>query len=177
MSSLINSMSNLVRRVSSWLGISSTPVNTTYDNPARNQTGEVINSGAEAMPFPSKPDGWQSQESWIRFQELRAKYPRNFQDADPYINSFTPGEVEMIMKWVGEEHCFINMDATEVGKIIGDIHLFKRIGETRQTIESAENNSVYPQLEYVKLDYILETMPAQNHYMYKFVGNDTIYKC
>ena len=80
------------------------------------------------------------------------------------------------MAWVGEEHCFINMAATETGKIIGDIHLFKRIAETRQTLELAAENLGYFQLEYIKLDYALETMPAQKHYKYKFIGDDTIYK-
>ena len=179
MSSLINSMSNLARRIGSMLGIISTPADTTNDNPVRNQSIEVINSGSQSVPFPPKPDGWQSPESWIRFQELRVKYPRNFQDADTYINSFTPGEVEMIMEWVGEESCLMFTDMTHTDmthtdmtnkECIGDIHLFKRIAETRQTQEPAI-------LEYIKLSYALDSMPPQNHYEYKFVGNDTIYDC
>lgn len=176
MSSLINSIANLARCVSLWLGVRSTPDNTT-GNPIQNQSVEVINSGSQSVPFPAKPDGWRSDESWSRFQELRFKYPQNFQDAEQYINSFTPGEVELIMAWVDEEHCFINMDATETGKIIGDIHLFKRIAEIRKTIESTCNNPVSPVLEYVKLDYALESMPSQNYYKYKFMCDDTIYNC
>ena len=172
-----NTISGLFDKFARLLGISTSPANDTSPNLNNPQPVEVINSGSEPVPFPAKPDGWLSEESWSRFQELRVKYPPNFQDADPYINSFTPSEVEMIMKWVGEKHCFINMNATETGKIIGDIRLFKRIAKIRQTIESTCNNSVSPVLEYVKLDYALETMPSQNHYKFKFVGNDTIYKC
>ena len=172
-----NTISGLFDKFARLLGISTSPANDTSPDLNNPQPVEVINSGSEPVPFPAKPDGWLSEESWSRFQELRFKYPQNFQDADQYINSFTPGEVEMIMAWVNEEHCFINMNTTETGKIIGDIHLFKRISETRQTLEVAGNNSVSAVLEYVKLDYALESMPSQNHYKYKFIGDDTIYKC
>ena len=171
-------MSNLLRRVSSRLGVSFALSNAD-GNPISNQTGEVINPGSESVQFPTKPDGWQSPESWIRFQELRAKYIQNFQDTDSYINTFLPAEVEMIMKWVDEESCFEFTDSTytktKLRKRIGDIHLFKKIAETRQTLYSTNKDSVT--LEYINLDYALETMPPQHHYKYKFIGNDTIYKC
>ena len=86
----------------------------------------------------------------------------------------------MIMEWVGEESCLMFTDMTHTDmtyeECIGDIHLFKRIAETRQTLDAAANLGSAI-LEYVKIDYVLESMPAQNHYKYKFVGNDTIYKC
>jgi hypothetical protein len=173
MSNTISWISNQFHRL---LGISTSPANDLPPNLNNPQQVEIINSGSLQVPFPPKPDGWLADESWARFQELRFKYPQNFQDANQYINSFTPAEVEMIMAWVGEEHCFINMAATETGKIIGDIHLFKRIAETRQILELAAENLGYFQLEYIKLDYALETMPAQKHYKYKFIGDDTIYK-
>jgi len=172
-----NTVSGLLNKFARLLGINTSPANDLPPNLNNLQPVEVINSGTLPVLFPAKPDGWLSKESWSRFQELRFKYPQNFQDADQYINSFTPAEVEMIMAWVGEEHCFINMAATETVKIIGDIHLFKRITEIRQTLESADNNSASPVLEYVKLEYALESMPSQNYYKYKFMSDDTIYTC
>ena len=73
MSATINYITNLVRGFSAWLGMSSTPDNTT-GKPIHNQSVEVINSGSLPGLFPPKPDGWLSDESWSRFQELRFKY-------------------------------------------------------------------------------------------------------
>jgi len=125
--------------------------------------------------YPTRPDDWQDAGKWEQYWNLRVKYPEDFAAADIYIQTFTPLEVEMIMKHVHEVQCFTM--SNDDSKIIGDIHLFKRISETRQTLETklAQNTSM--QLEYVKLDYVLETMPGQCYYAFKFSGVDTIYKC
>ena len=140
------------------------------------QSDVVTNSGSQPVAYPTKPDDWQDAGKWEQYWNLRVKYPENFAAADIYIQTFTPLEVEMIMKHVHEERRF-TMSNDVIKKIIRDIHLFKRISETRQTLETKLALTTPMLLEYVKLDYILETMPGECHYTFKFTGVDTIYKC
>ena len=172
MSNSVNYIMNQISHISAWLGIS----NSSGDIPSSSgnrQSDDIQSSVSDTALFPPKPDGWQSDESWFRFQELRAKYPNIFQDADQYINSFIPSDVEMIMANVSERYYY----GLYTEKTVKYIKLFKHISETRRTLESATYNPEYLTLEYVMLNYSLETFPSQNHYKYKFIGDDTIYKC
>ena len=83
------------------------------------QSDVVTNSGSQPVAYPTKPDDWQDAGKWEQYWNLRVKYPENFAAADIYIQTFTPLEVEMIMKHVHEERRFtISNDV--IKKIIGD---------------------------------------------------------
>lgn len=164
MSSIWNNFVKTVDRIGAMLGIRRENTDT---NPANNATTgiDITNAGVPQIEYPAKPDDWQDSSGWERYWNLRAKYPADFAKADIYIQTFTPAEVEMIMKYVHEEDC---MDISGgYTKIIRDIRLFQKIALTRQTVPIP--------LEYVKLSYVGESFPSCCYYKYKFVGNDTIY--
>jgi len=170
MSSIWNNFVRTVDRIGAMLGIRRENSNTT--NPNTTSGINITNSGAQQIEFPAKPDAWHDAQGWERYWNLRAKYPDEFAEADVYIQTFNPAEVEMIIKHVHEQMC-PTISGNYI-KIISDIDLFKKIAEIRQTLEAGQLPPIL--LEYVKLDYVLESMPSQCHYSFKFVGADTIYK-
>lgn len=167
MSSIWNNFVRAVDRIGAMLGIR-------RENPIINTAIgiDITNSGAQQIKFPAKPDDWHDAQGWERYWNLRAKYSAEFAEADVYIQTFNPAEVEMIMKHVHEQDC-LTISGNYI-KIISDTDLFKKIAEIRQTLESGQSTPIL--LEYVKLDYVLESMPSQCQYSFKFVGADTIYK-
>ncbi len=166
MSSIWNNFVRTVDRIGAILGIR-------RENPDTNPSSgiDITNSGAQQIKFPAKLDDWQDAQGWERYWNLRAKYPAEFAGADVYIQTFNPAEVEMIMNHVHEQMC-PTISGNYI-QIISDIDLFKKIAEIRQTLEAGQSPIL---LEYVKLDYVLESMPSQCKYSFKFVGADTIYK-
>lgn len=173
MSSIWNNFVRSVARIGAMLGIRRENPDTNT-NPSNNTTNriDITNSGAQQIKFPAKPDDWRDAQGWERYWNLRPKYQAEFAEADVYIQTFSPAEVEMIMERVREQGC-PTISGNYI-KIISDIDLFKKIAEIRQTLEDRQSPPIL--LEYVKLDYVLESMPAQCHYSFKFVGVDTIYK-
>lgn len=122
---------------------------------------------SNSATMPPKPDGWQSEESWQKYQLLLAKYPAKFNKYTEYINLFTPVELEMIMKYVGEAYFFDELT-------LKHSLLFEYIGKTKQKL--LEYNAPYT-LEYVIITHSTETYPSTDYFAYKFIGLDTIYNC
>jgi hypothetical protein len=173
MSSIWNNFVGAVDRIGAMLGIRRENTTTNPTNPTNTNGIDITNSGAQQIEFPAKPDDWQDSQGWERYWNLRVKYPVEFAEADVYIQTFNPVEVEMIMKHVHEQDCPTISEDTYI-KIISDTDLFKQIAEIRKTLEAGQSTPIL--IEYVKLDYVLESMPSQCQYSFKFVGVDTIYK-